>query len=279
VDQISEERTHSQAGEVAGREWPAAARRFLCTRVDEESAETYNPVCRGCHYDTEAGSCRKRHPQDQELARPGYQRGRTVDKQSEEKELLEPVEPARLLQQLRLTTGKAAQFCGVSRRQLCYWTDTGIVFSVESEEEETSDDASRRSYDFEALYRVLLIQQALKHTPGLRRAAREVEQHLAARRRRGEELATSIDQKREDFLTEQADLLDGLAAKIREQLSRTQTRDRVLQLHNGLEWLSRLADRVLAGEVLLEEDAQACLRLASLIEQAEAKLESLDSSG
>jgi hypothetical protein len=34
---------------------------------------------------------------------------------------------------------------------------------------------------------------------------------------------------------------------------------------------------VLAGEVLLEEDAQACLRLATLAEQVEARLESLSS--
>jgi DNA-binding transcriptional MerR regulator len=202
-----------------------------------------------------------------------------ADKQSEEKDLLEPVEPGTLLQQLKLTTGKAAQFCGVSRRQLCYWTDTGIVSSLESEEEDAGDDAGRRSYDFESLHRVLLIQQALKHQPGLRRAAREVEQHIAARRRRGEELATSIEQKREDFLTEQADLLEGLAGRIREHLPRVQNRERVLELYGGLEWLSRLADRVLAGELLLEEDPQACLRLASLIEQAQAKLEGLDSGG
>jgi len=202
-----------------------------------------------------------------------------ADKQVEEKETLEPVEPASLLQQLKLTTGKAAQFCGVSRRQLCYWTDTGIVSSIESDDEDETDDAARRSYDFESLHRVLLIQQALKHTPGLRRAAREVEQHLAARRRRADELANSIEQKREDFLTEQADSLESLANKVREQLPRLQNRERVLELLRGLEWLSRLADRVMAGELLLEEDANACLRLASLIEQAEAKLDSLNSPG
>jgi DNA-binding transcriptional MerR regulator len=200
-----------------------------------------------------------------------------ADKQSEEKDVLEPIEPAALLQQLKLTTGKAAQFCGVSRRQLCYWTDTGIVSSIESEDEDDSDDAARRSYDFDALHRVLLIQQALKHTPGLRRAAREVEQHLAARRRRADELATSIEQKREDFLTEQADMLENLGNKIREQLPKVRDRERLLELYAGLEWLSRMADRVMAGELLLEEDARACLRLASLIEQAEAKIDNLNS--
>jgi len=202
-----------------------------------------------------------------------------ADKQSEEKDFLEPIEPGTLLQQLQLTTGKAAQFCGVSRRQLCYWTDTGIVSSIEGEEGDEADDSARRSYDFGALYRVLLIQQALSDAPGLRRAAREVDQHLAARRRRAEELAASIEREREDFLTEQADQLESLASKARERLAKLQDRERVLALYTGLEWLSRLADRVQAGELLLEENAQACLRLASLIEQADAKLDSLGPTG
>jgi DNA-binding transcriptional MerR regulator len=202
-----------------------------------------------------------------------------ADKQPEEKDLLEPIEPGGLLRQLKLTTGKAAQFCNVSRRQLCYWTDTGIVTSLEGEGDGHGDDPARRSYDFDSLHRVLLIEQALKQTPGLRRAAREVEQYLAARRRRDEELATSIEQKREDFLTEQAEALEALASRVREQAPRIRERDQLLELQSALEWLSRLADRVLAGEVLLEEDAQACLRLASLTEQAQARVESLTSPG
>ncbi len=198
---------------------------------------------------------------------------------STEKELLQPIEASELLRGLRLTTGKAAQFAGVSRRQLCYWTDTGIVSSVEGDDEEENGDSSgRRTYDFDALHKVLLIKQALEQSSGLRRAAREVERHLAERRRNGEELAASIEQKREEFLTEQADRLDALVAQIQQLLPKLKDRDRVLELHSALDWLDRIADRVQAGHVLLEEDAEACLRLASLVEQAEAKLESMGSS-
>ena len=202
-----------------------------------------------------------------------------ADKQGEEKDVLEPVEPATLLQQLKLTTGKAAQFCGVSRRQLCYWTDTGIVTALEGEGDEPSDgdESARRAYDFDSLHRVLLINQALNHFPGLRRAAKEVDQYLSSKRRQSVELASSIEQKREEFLTEQADKLENLATRIRELAPRLSDRGHLLELHNGLNWLERLSDRVLAGEVLLEEDAQACLRLATLAEQVEARLESLSS--
>ena len=91
-----------------------------------------------------------------------------TDNDSTEKNVVEPVEPSELLTGLKLTTGKAAQFAGVSRRRLCYWTDTGIVSSLEGAEAEESDDSSRRSYDFNALHRVLLIQQALESGIGLR---------------------------------------------------------------------------------------------------------------
>jgi DNA-binding transcriptional MerR regulator len=200
------------------------------------------------------------------------------DTASDEKDVLQTVEPSELLKGLRLTTGKAAQFAGVSRRQLCYWTDTGIVSSVEGDEDDDDDgSSSRRSYDFDALHRVLLIKQALENSAGLRRAARDVDRYLSDRRRRGDELATSIEQKREEFLTEQADALEQVAGQLQSLLPKLRDRDQVLELLRGLEALESLAERVQQGEVLLEEDAEACLRLASLAEQAQAKLATMAS--
>ena len=201
-----------------------------------------------------------------------------ADDVSKEKDVLEPIEASELLKGLKLTTGKAAQFAGVSRRQLCYWTDTGIVSSIENDgEEDDADNASRRTYDFDALYRVLLIKQALEHASGLRRAARDVERYIAERRRNGDELANSIDQKREAFLTEQADRLDSIVGQIQHVLPRLKDGDRVFELYRALDWLDRAADSVQSGPVQLEEDARACLRLASLTEQAEAKLQTMNS--
>lgn len=196
-----------------------------------------------------------------------------ADKASERQDLLVPVEPCELLQHLKLTTGKAAQFTGVSRRQLTYWTDTGIVTAVEGEEEE--GDSSRRAYDFDALHRVLLIKQALERSPGLRRAAREVDRYLAERQRQAQELQASIEQKRDEFLSEQADRLEALTSRVRELLPQINDRGKLMELYDGLAWLEQMANRVQAGEVLLEENADACLKLASLIEQAEARVETL----
>ena len=201
-----------------------------------------------------------------------------ADDVSTEKDVIEPIEASELLKGLKLTTGKAAQFAGVSRRQLCYWTDTGIVSSMDSDDDDDDgDSASRRTYDFDALYRVLLIKQALEHSSGLRRAARDVERYVAERRRNGDELATSIEQKREEFLTEQADHLDIIVNQIQQLLPRLKDGNHVLELFRSLDALDRAADSVQSGPVLLEEDANACLHLASLTEQAEAKLETMNS--
>ena len=201
-----------------------------------------------------------------------------ADDVSTEKELLEPIEASELLKGLKLTTGKAAQFAGVSRRQLCYWTDTGLVSSIEgADPEDDGDESSRRSYDFEALHKVLLIKQALEQNSGLRRAAKEVERHVAERRRNAEELLNSIEQKREAFLTAQADKLESVVGEVQQLLPKVKDQNRVLELYRALDWLDRMADRVHSGRLMLEEDADACLRLASLIEQSEAKLETMTS--
>lgn len=208
-----------------------------------------------------------------------------ADNATDGNEVLQPVDPSELLKNLRLTTGKAAQFAGVSRRQLCYWTDTGIISSVEGDEDDdaAADDdgggSARRTYDFDAIHKVLLIKQALENSSGLRRAAREVERHLSERRQRAEELAASIEQKREEFLTEQADRLEGVVTQLQQVLPKLNDREEVLEVLSSLEAVEALAERVQRGEVLLEEDANACLHLASLAEQAEAKLETLASEG
>lgn len=189
---------------------------------------------------------------------------------------LQPVDPFALLERLRLTTGKAAEFCGVSRRQLCYWTDIGLVTATEDElmEHDDSDDpASRRSYDFESLYKIMLIKQVLSRVKGLRRAAKEINDFLQQRIRDTEELRASIDKKREAFLSQQADKLDTLGRQVKERYGQVRSREKLLSLSEGLVPLSQMAQSIAAGSTVLEEDPGACLRLASLAEQLEARIE------
>lgn len=198
---------------------------------------------------------------------------------AQEREGLKPVDPFALLERLRLTTGKAAEFCGVSRRQLCYWTDIGLVSATEDESMDDLDDggdaASRRVYDFPALYKIMLIKQVLMMVKGLRRAAKEINDFLAQRNREAEELRASIDKKREAFLSQQADKLDNLAHQVKDKLAQIRSRDRLLFLSECLRPLFEFAQSVAAGDTVLEEDPAACLRLATLIEQLDARITSM----
>jgi DNA-binding transcriptional MerR regulator len=191
---------------------------------------------------------------------------------------LQPVDPFALLERLRLTTGKAAEFCGVSRRQLCYWTDIGLVTATEDEameQDDSEDAASRRSYDFPSLYKIMLIKQVLARVKGLRRAAKEINDFLQQRSRETEELRASIDKKREAFLSSQADKLDGISRQIRERYTQLRSREKLLSLSEGMTPLLQMTQSIASGATVLEEDPATCVRLASLIEQLEARLEGL----
>jgi|GEM_PF-4385255 len=72
---------------------------------------------------------------------------------------LTPIDQNKLLSGLRLTTGKTAEFCDILRRQLCYWTDKGIVETVEDSDNDGIlfiEDASRRVYDYQTIKRVII---------------------------------------------------------------------------------------------------------------------------
>ncbi|NIM04261.1 MAG: hypothetical protein GTN69_04365 [Armatimonadetes bacterium] len=191
---------------------------------------------------------------------------------------IKPVDPFVLLKRLRLTTGKAAEFCGVSRRQLCYWTDIGLVSAVEEDDleegENEQDAASRRVYDFSALYKIMLIRQVLSRTKGLRRAAKDINAFLQEREREAEELRASIDKKREEFLSQQAERLETIGRQLREVLPQIENREKLLHMYQGIKPLQEMARMMSSGDIVLEEDAPSCLRLASLVEQLEARLES-----
>ena len=71
-----------------------------------------------------------------------------------------PVDLSKLLERLELGIGQAAHLCGVSIRQLSYWTDKGII--------QPSDRSGSRTYDYRAIEKVCLIRQALDQGDGHR---------------------------------------------------------------------------------------------------------------
>lgn len=73
---------------------------------------------------------------------------------------------ARLLSRLLLNATDAARVCGVTVRQLTYWTDKGIV---------SGDGEGGRSYDLAALRKAIAIKQAMLDGYTLEKAAQLVE--------------------------------------------------------------------------------------------------------
>lgn len=174
--------------------------------------------------------------------------GRNTGKNS-----LAPIDSEELLLGLKLTTGKAAEFCDISRRQLCYWTDKGIIETIEGdgETDELGEDGIRRVYDFTALRKVLLIKQLLEQGRGLKRATREVESYL--QQREDEELEADADRRtREDALQRHTQRLEELAEQVRMGVQRGRVPPAELR---------RLAHEVLGFMELLTYDESATMQL------------------
>jgi len=173
-----------------------------------------------------------------------------------------------LLQGLKLTTGKAAEFCDISRRQLCYWTDKGIIETLEDEGESESDESgARRVYDFMALRKVLLIKQLLEMGRGLKRATREAEFYL---QQMDEELLDTDADRRicEEMLQQQTERLLVISEQVRSAVQRGRVspadmRDIVREIHFLLELLT-YED---GATMQLQEDVNAVNKFRALIDQ------------
>lgn len=183
------------------------------------------------------------------------------------KNSLSPIDPEELLQNLQLTTGKAAEFCDISRRQLCYWTDKGIVDTVEGDGEDYGEEGARRVYDFTALRRVLLIKQLLEQGRGLKRATREVESYLQLLH--DEELKADADRRqREDTLQRQTERLEALADQVRTAVQRGRVTGPEMQhLSREVHYFLELMAYEESATLHLQEDVAAANQFRAMIDQ------------
>ena len=117
---------------------------------------------------------------------------------------------SKLLERLELGIGQAAHLCGVSIRQLSYWTDKGLI--------QPKDGGGSRTYDYEAIEKVCLIKQALDQGYSLEGAVAEAESFLGRQVRDREQIqATSSDDMRR-LIGARADRLGQFADRIRRGL-------------------------------------------------------------
>ena len=97
---------------------------------------------------------------------------------------LRPVDLSRLCQGLHLSIGATARLCGVSKRQLGYWTDMGLI-------EQSGSSPAKRSYGWPAIEKVCLIKQGKDGGLSLEGAVAQADAFLA---RNGDGLVLSANE-------------------------------------------------------------------------------------
>ena len=175
------------------------------------------------------------------------------------------VQPAEVLGRLRLTAGKAAELCGVSRRQLCYWTDKGIIPCRNGGR---SPDAPRRIYDFAGLRKALMLKRLMDEGRGLRRAVRELKAHWVETLDSG---AGDIEGSDERALLEQAERLSNLGRQARDLGPQPEKREALVRLALALQPLAELSQAACDGRVTFTGGSRTH-DLRSLLSEAERTL-------
>ncbi len=176
--------------------------------------------------------------------------------------LVSRVQPAEVLGRLRLTAGKAAEVCGVTRRQLCYWTDKGIIPCCNPS---AGRDPSRRIYDFAGLRKTLMLKRLMDEGRGLRRAVRELKARWV------EAPAVSPDEpgvSDEQAMLAQAERLGQLGEKVRELSARRERREALVRLVLALQPLAELSRAACDGRITVAGGKRA-RDLGSLLAEAE----------
>ncbi|HUT75941.1 MAG TPA: MerR family transcriptional regulator [Armatimonadota bacterium] len=190
--------------------------------------------------------------------------GRTDGK----KKGLTPIDISDLLAGLQLGIGQAAALCGVSVRQLSYWTDKGIVQPV--------DEERSRTYDYSAVEKVCLIKQGLDQGYSLEGAVQEADAFLKRRedeRRRVEQLP---DSELEQLILQQANHLQQLAERIRREIRTYRVSGDLGQVAASLTGVERLIGFFEANPYTVNTARQIALRLGRETTEVEEELDLLE---
>jgi len=172
------------------------------------------------------------------------------------------VHPPPVFGRLRLTAGKAAELCGVTRRQLCYWTDKGIIPCCNGGAERGS---SRRIYDFAGISKALMLKRLMDEGRGLRRAVRELKLRFHQAAPTAPDTPAATD---EHAMLAQAERLTRLSDQARQVSVQTQRREALERLALALQPLVELSQAACDGRTSVARGDRAG-ELTSLVSEAE----------
>jgi DNA-binding transcriptional MerR regulator len=181
---------------------------------------------------------------------------------------LQPIDVSDLLTRLRLGIGQAASLCGVSIRQLSYWTDKGIVPPV--------DEDRTRTYDYPAIEKVSLIKQALDQGFSLEGAVAEVEAHIKRRDQERKKVEEMSDNDLEQLVLGQAQQMQQLADRIRREIRTYRVSGDLGRMAASLGGVERLIGFFEANPYTVNTARQIALRLGREVSEVEQELDLLE---
>lgn len=187
---------------------------------------------------------------------------------SQEKPALHPIDLGELLAKLRLGIGQTAELCGVSIRQLSYWTDKGIIKPV--------DEDRSRSYDYTAVERVSLIKQALDQGYSLDGAVAEADAVLQQRDEERRQIEEMSESNLEQLILDKADNLQQLAERIKRQVRTYRISGDLGRAAASLSGVDRLITFFEGNPYTINTARQIALRLGGEVSEIERELQLLE---
>jgi len=181
---------------------------------------------------------------------------------------VKPVDLSKLLERLELGIGQAAHLCGVSIRQLSYWTDKGIIKPTER--------SGSRTYDYSAIEKVCLIKQALDQGYSLEGAVAEAEGFLDRRDREWRELEQMPDEDLQRLAGSRSEKLGQLADRIRRGLRTYRVSGELGRMAASLGGLEKLISFLEANPYTVNTARQIALRVGREVESVQKELDLLE---
>ena len=181
---------------------------------------------------------------------------------------VKPVDLSKLLERLELGIGQAAHLCGVSIRQLSYWTDKGIV--------KPTDRSGSRTYDYLAIEKVCLIKQALDQGYSLEGAVSEADGFLARRDRERRELEETPDEELQRLAGSRSEKLVQFADRIRRGLRTYRVSGELGRMAASLGGLEKLISFLEANPYTVNTARQIALRVGREVDSVQKELDLLE---
>jgi DNA-binding transcriptional MerR regulator len=179
-----------------------------------------------------------------------------------------PVDFSELLERLELGIGQASRLCGVSMRQLSYWTDKGVIKPIAR--------GSSRTYDYAAIVKVCLIKQGLDRGYSLEGAVAEAEAFLERQAKQQQELAAVPEGDLRKRLLERGERLRGFADRIRRGLRTYRVSGDLGRLVASVSGLEKLIGFLEANPYTVNTARQIALRVGREADSVQQELELLE---